>query len=210
MDPGRGCEGWKCGTADVCVPDYCVQQDPRPCPAGKLCIEDDPSGYNCTIAHCKTPITSSNLKIINKPLILLQPLDSAKAPGGQACQPDGCGLSFTLQPCPAGLTCKENDENDVCGGGGTCVDTGSLHSLPALAGIDIFFVYFNTVWPWVLGVAAGIAILQAMVGGLQIMLSGGSEQRSAGEERLKWALGGLALVALAGFLLRVLNPIFFK
>ncbi len=83
-------------------------------------------------------------------------------------------------------------------------------SLAPEPGINIFFRYFNLSWPWILGVAAGIAVLQAIIGGLQIMLSGGSEQKSAGQSRLTWALAGLALVALAGFILRVLNPIFFR
>ena len=77
-------------------------------------------------------------------------------------------------------------------------------------GITIFFVYFNRMWPWILGVAAGISILQAMIGGIQIMMSAGNEQKSAGESRLMWALAGLILVALAGFILRILNPLFYR
>lgn len=77
-------------------------------------------------------------------------------------------------------------------------------------GIGIFFDYFNRSWPWIIGVAAGIAVLQAMIGGIQIMISGGSEQRSAGQTRLTWALAGLVLIALTGFILRLLNPLFYQ
>lgn len=94
---------------------------------------------------------------------------------------------------------------DAPGGEGT--GTTQLRPGP---GIQIFFDYFNLSWPWILGIAAGIAVLQAIAGGVQIMISGGAEQRNAGQTRLLWALGGLVLVALAGFILRVLNPTFFR
>lgn len=92
----------------------------------------------------------------------------------------------------------------------TATAPGELQALPQQPGIQIFFTYFNLVWPWILGIAAGIAVLQALVGGIQIMLSGGSEQRNAGQTRLMWALGGLVLVALSGFILRMLNPLFYR
>ena len=78
------------------------------------------------------------------------------------------------------------------------------------AGINMFFCYFNLTWPWILGIGAGIAVLQALAGGIQIMLSAGAEQKSAGESRLTWALVGLAVIGLAGFILRILNPIFYR
>lgn len=78
------------------------------------------------------------------------------------------------------------------------------------SGIGVFFTYFNLAWPWLIGVAAGFAVLQAIVGGIQIMISGGSEQKSAGQMRLTWALAGLLLVVLAAAILRILNPLFYR
>jgi hypothetical protein len=61
-----------------------------------------------------------------------------------------------------------------------------------------------------LGVAAGIGVLQARVGGVEVMLSGSdSGMRENGKGKIMWALAGLLMVGLAGFILRSLNPIFY-
>ena len=74
-------------------------------------------------------------------------------------------------------------------------------------GLDIFFNYFNSFWPWLLGVAAGIGVLWGVVGGFMVMMSGGSSDLyTRGKERITWALIGLSMLALAGFILKVLNP----
>lgn len=73
--------------------------------------------------------------------------------------------------------------------------------------LDIFFTYFNMSWPWLLGIASGIAVLQAVWGGILIMTSWDTD---GGKEKIQWALGGMVMIALAGFILRFLNPIFFK
>lgn len=73
--------------------------------------------------------------------------------------------------------------------------------------LKIFFDYFNLSWPWLLGVASGIAVLQAVWGGILIMTSW---DQDAGKEKIEWALGGMVMIALAGFILRFLNPIFYE
>lgn len=88
--------------------------------------------------------------------------------------------------------------------------TPAASRFPPSAGITILYQYFNAVWPWVLGSAAGIAVLWSLIGGIQIMLSGDNTgMRSAGQERLLWALAGLLMIALAGVILTTLNPIFY-
>ena len=117
------------------------------------------------------------------------------------------GNPLLRPPTPLRLYAPANDVFD------TSSDGSSLpyQSLPTnLWGLGPMFYYFNLTFPWLLGIAAGVAILQAIAGGLQIMMSGGSEQKSAGESRLAWALIGLVLVGLTGFILRVLNPIFYQ
>jgi hypothetical protein len=82
--------------------------------------------------------------------------------------------------------------------------------LPAQTGVGMFFTYFNLAWPWVVGSAAGVAVLQALVGGIQIMLSGGdSGKREEGKNRLLWALAGLLMIGLSGVILETLNPLFY-
>lgn len=82
--------------------------------------------------------------------------------------------------------------------------------LDAEPGIQIFFTYFNSAWPWMVGTAAGLAVLQAVIGGVQIMMSSGGAGKASGVERLQWAIAGLVMLVLAGLILRTLNPIFYK
>jgi hypothetical protein len=83
-------------------------------------------------------------------------------------------------------------------------------TLPPSPGIKIFFQYFNLSWPWVLGSAAGIGVLQALVGGMEIMLSGGdSGRRESGKNKLLYALAGLVMIGLASLILETINPTFY-
>ncbi len=86
----------------------------------------------------------------------------------------------------------------------------STNSLAPAPGIQIFFNYFNLGWPWVLGVAAGIGLLQALIGGIEIMISGSASASESGKTKIMWALAGLLMVGLAGFILRSINPIFYN
>ena len=86
---------------------------------------------------------------------------------------------------------------------------GPTQTIEPQTDIQVFFVYFNDIWPWLIGVAAGVAVLQALVGGVQMMMSGSSEKAAEGKTRLVWALGGIVVIAFAGFVLRLLNNIFY-
>lgn len=72
--------------------------------------------------------------------------------------------------------------------------------------LETFFAYFNMSWPWLLGVASGIAVLQAVWGGVLIMTS---LDRDGGKEKIQWAVGGMVIIALAGFILRFLNSMYY-
>ena len=87
---------------------------------------------------------------------------------------------------------------------------GGCPALTATPGLGTFFTYFNQLWPWLIGTSAGIALLMALVGGLQVILSGGSVEASGGLDRLKNAFLGLLMLAFAGLILTTLNPSFFK
>jgi hypothetical protein len=89
--------------------------------------------------------------------------------------------------------------------------TNSLSTQNANDALEAFINYFNLSWPWVIGTAAGIAVLQALVGGIQIMLSGGDGgAREEGKNRMTWALAGLLMIGLSGMILEILNPIYFR
>lgn len=77
---------------------------------------------------------------------------------------------------------------------------------PSSTPLETFFEYFNMSWPWLLGVASGVSVLQAVWGGVLIMTS---FDRDGGKEKIEWALGGMVIIALAGFILRFLNSMFY-
>lgn len=71
--------------------------------------------------------------------------------------------------------------------------------------------YFGISWPWIIGSAAGIAVLWAIIGGIEIMLSGSdSGMRDRGKGRFINAIAGLLVIGLSGMILEILNPIFFQ
>ena len=88
--------------------------------------------------------------------------------------------------------------------GVTSLSTGS-------GGIDVFFNYFNSFWPWLLGVAGGICVLWGVVGGVMMMWggSGSSEGYSSGKQHIIWAMAGLIILSLSGFILKMISPLFY-
>lgn len=79
------------------------------------------------------------------------------------------------------------------------------------SGITVFYNYFNAIWPWVLSVAGGVAVLNGVIGGTMVMLSGSdSGMESAGKDKLKYSIAGLILIVFAGTILRIINPTFYK
>lgn len=88
---------------------------------------------------------------------------------------------------------------------------GAVCTIPTSGPLGAFFNYLNLLYPWILGLASGIAILMVLVGGIQIMFSGGDPgKRGAGVERILWALGGMLLLFFSALVLRILNPSFYK
>lgn len=75
---------------------------------------------------------------------------------------------------------------------------------------EVFKQYFDISWPLIIGSAAGIAVLWAIVAGIEIMLSGSDTgMRDRGKNHLYSAIAGLLLVGLSGMILQILNPLFF-
>jgi len=132
------------------------------------------------------------------------------------------GVSIGIQAVPAfaqiitTLPAEEVCENPLISKDKKCRDN-KLHLLAPLddatfemdvsdVPLETFFAYFNLSWPWLLGVASGIAVLQAVWGGVLIMTS---MDRDGGKEKIEWAVGGMVIIALAGFILRFLNSIYY-
>lgn len=76
-------------------------------------------------------------------------------------------------------------------------------------GIRLFERYVEKSWPWAIGTATGIAILQGVVAGMQIMYGGSPDKVEEGKTRFTWTVAGLLLLGLAAVILNILSPIFF-
>jgi hypothetical protein len=89
-------------------------------------------------------------------------------------------------------------------GGVTVIPTDGM------SGLGVFGLYFNLLYPWIVGLGAAIALLMGLVGGIQIMTAGGDPgKRSAGMNRLFLSVGGLVFLLFSATILNILNPTFF-
>ncbi len=147
----------------------------------------------------------------------------AECLGGAVCRQGQC----IQRDCQADADCGNGQRclNRVCvaGGNGGGRDDGifllepigGVTSIPVtqqnLTGFGVFFYYFNLLWPWVVGMGAGIAVLMGVIGGIQIIQAGSDQGKvSAGKNRLLLSLGGLLIILLSGTLLNALNPTFYQ
>ncbi len=90
---------------------------------------------------------------------------------------------------------------------------GTVTEIPTegATGFGPFFFFFNLLYPWFLGLGAATAVLMGIVGGIQIMWSGGNDAiHSAGMQRFLLSLGGLVLLLFSSLILNLLNPNFFR
>ncbi len=89
---------------------------------------------------------------------------------------------------------------------------GSVCQIPTNTGpLGAFGIYFNLLYPWVVGMGAAVAVLMGVIGGIQIMLAGADQgKRSAGINRFMISIGGLLLILFSATILHALNPVFFK
>ena len=69
--------------------------------------------------------------------------------------------------------------------------------------------YLQPFMPFAVGMAAGLAVLMIILGGLQIMLSDGNIAQSQGKERVMAALGGLMILVFSATILYILNANYF-
>jgi|GEM_PF-1884409 len=71
--------------------------------------------------------------------------------------------------------------------------------------------YFNAIYPWAAGCAAGIAVFHMVFGAIGMINSGGdSGARSAAIEKMKWAVLGLLILLLSSVILKTINPAFYQ
>lgn len=89
---------------------------------------------------------------------------------------------------------------------------GGFDRIPdGMTGLNAFFFYFNSLYPWMIGTAAGICVLMALVGGIQMIISGGdTAARGEGLNRFLWSVAGILILVFMNLILRLLNPSFYQ
>ena len=91
---------------------------------------------------------------------------------------------------------------DVGGGNTLTINTSDV--------AGTFIDYFNIITQVLFTSAVGFCILWFLIGGIQMILSGGDQGKvGEGKSRIIWSLVGLLSLALAGAVLRFLNSAFF-
>ena len=71
--------------------------------------------------------------------------------------------------------------------------------------------YLQVFIPWSIGLGAGLCVLMIIIGGFQIMLSGGeAAKQSAGKDRILSSLIGLLILVFSATILNFLNASFFR
>lgn len=67
----------------------------------------------------------------------------------------------------------------------------------------------ETLWTWGLWMGVGLAVLNVVVAGFEIMGGESMGLISDGKQRMMWSIVGLMMLLFAGTLLSFLNPLFF-
>jgi hypothetical protein len=89
---------------------------------------------------------------------------------------------------------------------------GPFHLSPSVAPFENFKQYVNNgVWQFMFKIGAAIAVLNGVIGGLQIVFSNGdSGAIEKGRHRLLWSMAGLIMLVMAGVIMTFINPIAFQ
>lgn len=88
--------------------------------------------------------------------------------------------------------------------GTSCLQPGALP-------LDIIRTYFDCMYPFVVGTAAGITVLWTIIaGGALILYAGDDSKREAQKENFKNSLIGLFVVLFAGTIMNFINPLGFQ
>ncbi len=88
---------------------------------------------------------------------------------------------------------------------------GGVSCLPVGTGpLGAFYTYFNFLFPWLVGVCAGLAILWGVLGGAQMIFNAGEQGKyDEGKQKLMNAMIGLLLIIFSAMILNFLNPTFY-
>ena len=119
---------------------------------------------------------------------------------------DACGEGA---PCCASLICVDG----MCQSGIRLMErVGDAAFIPTVGneGLGVFGYYFNLLYPWVVGMGAATAILNGVIGGIQIIQAGSGDGVKNGKNRLLLSFAGLLIILAAAAILNAINPVFYQ
>ena len=88
--------------------------------------------------------------------------------------------------------------------GTTCIDTGG-------GPMGLIQAYVRCIYPWVVGTAAGIAVLWTILSGAALILYAGNDsKRSEAKGWFTSSLIGLFIVLFSAMIMNFINPLFFS
>ena len=115
--------------------------------------------------------------------------------------------------CP---TCCQDCNNECISTKNLCIleplPGGPSYLNPTTAPFQNFKDYVNNgLWQFMFTMGVAIAVLNGVIGGLQIVFSNGdSGAIDKGKHRLMWSALGLILLIMAGVVMEFINPVAFK
>ena len=90
---------------------------------------------------------------------------------------------------------------------------GGVTEIPVdgFEGLGVMNYYLGLLYPWIVGMGAGVAVLMATWGGLEMIMAGKDPAGvTKAKERITMSIGGLLLVLLSATILHAINPVFFR
>ncbi len=149
-------------------------------------------------------------------------------PKEDACCPDGEKNCAGICIKADAICCNDPKLPFLCNG--QCIPETAICLLQPPPGVDSSYIdtdhsnpdpfqywqkYFGltgsaTLWSWGLWMGAGLAVLNVVVAGFQIMGGDSMGMVSDGKQRMLWSIVGLLMLMFAGVLLNFLNPLFFQ
>jgi hypothetical protein len=177
---------------------------------------DESAGYTVDGSLCPEPGCDTTTRHTCKRV------ETCSEAAGQ-CRPMRClageGNLGNIPPCQIGdvcciaagniakvpIYCNSFGESTTNSASGTIFS--AIGCIPVTGAVD----FLEFLFPWVFGMAGGIALLLIAYAGFLIITSGGNYTKlQSGKELLTAAVGGILLVALSSFIMRVLGVDIFK
>ena len=88
------------------------------------------------------------------------------------------------------------------------IEAANINNIPNPLNANTFTELFLRIADWVAGVAISVAILMVVIGGIQYMVSGGSEEKTkTARQTIQWSLIGLGVILMSWSLLKALLEI---